>query len=66
MGKKKELKEGEVREARISVDIRDEVLRAAIALKHRREKAEGMIVTASEIVREAVMEKFEREIKDKD
>jgi len=50
------------KEARVTVDIRGEVLRQAMALRHRRERAEGKVVSVAEIVRDAIREKYEREI----
>ena len=52
----------EKKEGRITVDIRGEVLKAAIALRHEREKKEGKVVSVSDVVRDAVTEKYEREI----
>jgi len=50
------------KEARVTVDIRGEVLRQAIALRHRAEEVRGEVVSMSEIVRDAIREKYEREI----
>ncbi len=55
-GRRKEKKK------RITVDISGEVLKQAIALRHGREKKEGKVISVSEIVRDAVKEKYEREI----
>ena len=38
------------------------MLRWAIALRQEREKKEGKVVSANEVVRESVHEKYEREI----
>ena len=61
MEKSKTEKE-EKKEGRITVDIRGEVLKAAIALRHEREKKEDKVISISDVVRDAVTEKYKREI----
>ena len=48
--------------SRISVDIKGETFEYALALRQKREQKEKKIVGISEIVRDAVKEKYDREI----
>ena len=49
-------------DSRISVDIKGDTFKYALALRHKQEAEEGRIVGISEIVRDAVKEKYEREL----
>ena len=49
-------------ESRISVDIKGDTFEYALALRQKREREEKKIVGISEIVRDAVKEKYDREI----
>ena len=51
-------------DSRISVDIKGATFEYALALRQKREQKEKKIVGISEIVRDAVKEKYDREIKD--
>lgn len=48
--------------SRISVDIKGDTFEYALALRQKREREEKKIIGISEIVRDAVKEKFDREI----
>jgi len=65
MEKSKPEKEGK-KEGRMTVDIRGEVLTAAIALRGELEKKEGKVVGISGVVRDAIMEKYERGLQKND
>ena len=49
-------------DSRISVDIKGDTFEYALALRQKREREEKKIVGISEIVRDAVKEKYDREI----
>ena len=54
-------KEGK-KEGKITVDIKGDVLMQAIELRQKRELKEGTVISVSEIVRESIQEKYDREI----
>jgi hypothetical protein len=56
---------GDKKKARVSVNITGEVLKMALELRHEREKEESDVVSVSEIVRDAMKEKYRRDIKTK-
>ena len=51
------------RDGKISVDIRGETLKQALALRHKREDDEGVVVGVSEVVRDAIKTVYNSEIK---
>ena len=61
MVKNESEKEGK-KGGRITVDISGEILKQAIALRHERENREGSVISISEVVRDAIREKYDREI----
>jgi hypothetical protein len=61
MVKNESEKEGK-KEGRITVDISGEILKQAIALRHERENREGTVISISEVVRDAIKEKYKRDL----
>lgn len=55
-------KKGYERKGRTTVDLYGEPLKQAIALRHKRERSEGVVVSLSETVRAAIQYVYEREI----
>ena len=47
---------------KITVNIRGEVLMQAIELRQKRELEEGTVISVTEVIGDAIKEKYEREI----
>jgi hypothetical protein len=52
----------EKKEKKITVNIRGEVLMQAIKLRQKRELEEGTVLSVTEVIGDAIREKYEREI----
>ena len=52
----------EKEEKKITVNIRGEVLMQAIELRQKREREAGTVISVTEVIGDAIKEKYEREI----